>query len=102
MLELVRAVRSPWFGVNLDTGNFHGADIYGDLAKLAPYAVNVQIKVVISGPSGKEPANFDRLAKMLTASGYRGYIVLEYEEAEDPRVACPRYVDQIRKAFGKA
>jgi sugar phosphate isomerase/epimerase len=100
MLDLVRAVKSPWFGVNLDTGNFHSDDIEGDLAKLAPYALNVQVKVVVSGPDGKKrPTDFARLAKLLADSGYRGYIVLEYEEDEDPRVACPRFVDAIRGAF---
>src|SRR4051794_24910222 len=34
ILALVRDVKSPWFGVNLDTGNFQGADVYGDLARL--------------------------------------------------------------------
>jgi sugar phosphate isomerase/epimerase len=100
MLRLVHDVKSQWFGVNLDTGNFRGVDVYGDLARLAPYTINVQIKVVISEPGGKAvPADFRRLAKMLTDAGYRGYIVLEYEEDEDPRVACPRYVDQLREAF---
>ena len=100
MLELVRAVQSPWFGVNLDTGNFHSDDIEGDLAKLAPYAVNVQVKVVVSGPDGaKRPMDFDRLAGLLATAGYRGYVVLEYEEDEDPRLACPRYLDAMRKAF---
>ena len=26
LLEIVKAVKSDWFGVNLDTGNFHGVD----------------------------------------------------------------------------
>jgi len=100
MLRLVRDVKSEWFGVNLDTGNFRGDDVYGDLARLAPYTINVQVKVVVSGPGGKAvPADFRRLAKILTDAGYRGYIVLEYEEDEDPRVACQRYVDQLREAF---
>ncbi len=100
MLKLVHDVKSPWFGVNLDTGNFHGEDIYGDLAQLAPYALNVQVKVVVSGPQGgREPADFKRLADILRKAGYRGYIVLEYEEAEDPREACPRYIAQLREAF---
>jgi hypothetical protein len=52
-------------------------------------------------PAGgkKEPADFKRLAKILSDSGYRGYIVLEFEEPEDPRQACPRYIDQLRQAF---
>ena len=28
-----------------------------------------------------------------------GYIVLEYEEAGDPRVECPKYIAQLREAF---
>lgn len=100
LLELVQSVKSQWFGVNLDTGNFRSADPYADLARLAPYAVNVQVKVSMHPAEGKkEPADFKRLAKIVRDAGYRGYIVLEYEEPEDPRQACPRYVEQIRQAF---
>lgn len=100
MLKLVHDVQSPWFGVNLDTGNFRTADPYGDLAKIAPYAVNVQVKVVVQPEGGaKAPADYARLAKTLADVGYRGYIVLEFEENEDPRVACPRHVKELREAF---
>jgi sugar phosphate isomerase/epimerase len=100
MLSLVNAVNSPWFGVNVDTGNFYSNDIYGDLAKIAPYALNVQIKVMIKpADAPRQASDFGRLAKIFRESGYRGYIVLEYEEAEDPRQACPRYLAELRKAF---
>lgn len=100
LLALARDVNSPWFGVNLDTGNFHSADIYGDLARVAPLAINVQVKVVVSGPDGqKRPTDFRRLARILREANYRGYIVLEYEEPADPREACPIYVEQLRDAF---
>ena len=100
MLAFVRDVQSPWFGINLDTGNFPSQDPYGDLAKIAPYALNVQVKVVITDPQQKkEPSDFSRLAEILRAANYRGYIVLEYEEAGDPRVECPKYIKQIREAF---
>lgn len=100
LLALVRDVQSPWFGVNLDTGNFYSSDIYGDLARVAPYAVNVQVKVVIQPNRGpKVPADFKRLGDIFRAANYRGYIVLEYEEDEDPRIACPRYMDELRAAF---
>jgi sugar phosphate isomerase/epimerase len=100
LMKLINDVKSDWFGINLDTGNFHTADPYADLTRIAPYAVNVQVKVSMN-PSGgkKEPADFRRLAKILTDSGYRGYIVLEYEEPEDPREACPRHIDELRQAF---
>jgi sugar phosphate isomerase/epimerase len=100
VLAIARAVKSPWFGVNLDSGNFHTADVYGDLAKIAPYAINVQVKITIH-PAGKsnEPSDFKRLAQILKTAGYRGYIALEYEGRGDPRQDCPKYIDQIRAAF---
>ena len=100
MLALVRDVRSPWFGVNMDTGNFHTQDVYGDLARIAPYSLNVQVKVVIKPAGGsKQPTDYRRLAKILRDAGYRGYVVLEFEEAGDPRVECPKHLDQLRAAF---
>ncbi len=49
-----------------------------------------------------EQADFKRLAKIMGDAGYRGYIVLEYEEKEDPRSACPRYMDELRQAFSQS
>ncbi len=100
MLALVRDVNSPWFGVNVDSGNFHSGDVYADLAKIAPYALNVQIKVSIK-PEGspRQPSDLSKLAGIMRDVGYRGYIVLEYEDPEDPKTACPRHVDELRKAF---
>jgi sugar phosphate isomerase/epimerase len=101
ILALVRDVKSAWFGVNMDTGNFHTADVYGDLAKLAPYTLNVQVKVVIQPAGGKkQPSDFARLAKILREAGYRGYVVLEFEESGDPREECRKYVGQLQEAFG--
>jgi sugar phosphate isomerase/epimerase len=100
MLELVKAVNSPWFGVNMDTGNFHSDDIYGDLAKIAPYTINVQVKVVISPRGGKrEATDYAKLARILRDAGYRGYVVLEYEEKGNPREECAKHLDELRKAF---
>ncbi len=100
LLALVHDVKSPWFGVNLDTGNFRSRDVYAEIARVAPYAINVQVKVVLDGPDGKkQPADFPLLAKILREANYRGYIVLEYEENKDPRQACPAIVDRLREAF---
>jgi sugar phosphate isomerase/epimerase len=91
MLALVQAIKSDWFGVNLDTGNFRTANPYADLERLAPYAIVVQIKTEIQR-QGKRPeeADFKRLFQMLRAVNYRGYVALEYEAAEDPKTAVPR------------
>jgi len=93
ILAIVDAVTSPWFGVNLDTGNFHGPDPYAELARVAPYAVVVQVKTEVS-PSGaaRTETDFPRLLRLLRAANYRGFIALEYEASEEPRVAVPRYI----------
>jgi sugar phosphate isomerase/epimerase len=97
MLAIVRDVKSDWFGVNLDTGNFHSGDPYADLAVLAPYAVVVQIKVEMTVGKVSQPADLPRLVKMLRDVNYHGYVVLEYEADADPRTAIPPYLQQLRK-----
>lgn len=98
MLALVRAIKSDWFGVNLDTGNFHTKNPYADLERLAPYAVVVQMKTEIRREGRKpEEADLKRKFQMLRAVNYRGYVALEYEAAEDAKVAVPRYARQMRE-----
>jgi len=98
LLAIVRDVKSPWFGVNLDTGNFHGEDPYADLARVAPYAVVVQVKVEVTpGKGPKQEADLARVIKILRDVNYRGFVALEYEKAGDPRQDVPRYLQQLRK-----
>jgi sugar phosphate isomerase/epimerase len=97
MLAIVTAVKHDWFGVNLDTGNFHTPDPYGDLAKLAPYAVVVQIKTEVHPSGGREEADLRRVLDILRVARYRGYVALEYEAAEDPMTAVPRYLGQLKQ-----
>lgn len=101
MLALVRAIKSDWFGVNLDSGNFRTKDPYADLERLAPYAVVVQMKTEIAREGRKpEEADLKRLFQMIRNVNYRGYVVLEYEAAEDARIAIPRYARQMREMCG--
>ena len=98
MLKIIEQVKSsPWFGVNLDAGNFRTADPYGDLAKIAPYAINVQLKTDLFPNGKKEDTDLARVVKILADAGYRGYIVLEYESTEDPQTAVPRHIETLRK-----
>jgi sugar phosphate isomerase/epimerase len=101
LLTLVKAVDAPNFGVNLDTGNFRTADPYADLARIAPYAVNVQVKTEI-GREGepKEEADLARIVNILREARYSGYVVLEYEAAEDPMTAVPRHIKTLRGLIG--
>ncbi len=98
LLEIVKAVKSSWLGVNLDTGNFSTTDPYADLMRCAPYAVNVQIKSEIQ-PRGKSKvlADLPRLVKILKDAGYRGFVTLEYEAAEDAFTAVPRLLAELKR-----
>jgi sugar phosphate isomerase/epimerase len=47
-----------------------------------------------------EEADLKRLIQMLRTANYRGYVVLEYEAAEDPKTAVPRYARILREMCG--
>lgn len=101
LLDLVRTVRSPWIGINLDTGNFHTDDPYRDLELCAPYAVNVQMKSEVQRRGQKkEEADLGRFVKILRAANYQGYVALEYEAAEDPWKAVPPILEKMHSLFG--
>lgn len=101
LLEIVRAVQSPAVGINLDTGNFHGADPYADLERCVPWAVNVQVKVEMrpAGAKAPEPADLAKLCGMLKSAGYQGWVTLEYEAKPDPFVAVPEHLKALRAAM---
>ena len=98
LLSIVRAIDSEWFGVNWDSGNFRATDPYAELKMIAPYAVTSQIKVKVGG----KPADFARVIRILTDVNYRGWLALEYEEEEEPKVAVPRYLEQLKQLIAAA
>jgi sugar phosphate isomerase/epimerase len=98
MMAIVKAVKSKWFGVNFDSGNFHSDDPYRDMQTIAPYTINAQIKTEIRrAGQQKEEADLPRVIKILRDAGYAGWVVLEYESAADPYTAIPQYIDKLRK-----
>jgi sugar phosphate isomerase/epimerase len=104
ILRIMKAVDSPWAGINWDSGNFHTADPYGDLAKIAPYAVNVQLKMKVHPKDEKnkegEPSDVPRVLQILRDANYQGWFTLEYEDKEDPFVAVPRILGQLKPMLG--
>ncbi|MEM9703498.1 MAG: sugar phosphate isomerase/epimerase family protein [Planctomycetota bacterium] len=105
MLAIIEQVdESPWFGVNFDSGNFQTDSPYEDLAQIAPYAINAQIKVMIRPNGRKEPADLKRILGILRGAGYRGWLVLEYEEGgadlAETKAETARWLDKLRDAMG--
>jgi sugar phosphate isomerase/epimerase len=97
ILKIVHAIDSPNFGVNLDTGNFRGSDPYAEIAELAPYSYNVQVKTEISRGGSRAEADLSRIIGILRDARYSGYVVLEYEGREDPLTAIPRHTKTLRR-----
>ena len=93
LVSIVRAIDSEWFGVTWDSGNFRSADPYAELTMIAPYAVTAQIKTKIAG----KPADLARIVRILSDINYRGWLALEYEDEEEPKIAVPRYLDELRR-----
>jgi sugar phosphate isomerase/epimerase len=99
VLRIVRAVDSPWLGVNLDTGNWAG-DPYPQIEMLAPYATIIQAKTYFGGGEWYTlELDYRRIAAILRAAGFRGWVSLEMEGKEDPATAVPKSLDLLRQAF---
>lgn len=99
VLKLVAEVNHPWFGVNLDTGNFNDKP-YEHMARLAPHAVVCQVKTQVAAPEKPDkrgPADYRRIFQILREAKYRGYVALEYEGA-DPKNEVPVEIEKIQAA----
>ncbi|MCL5283475.1 MAG: sugar phosphate isomerase/epimerase [Armatimonadetes bacterium] len=96
-LKLLQRIKSPWFGLKLDSGNFPAADPYAELAKVAQYAITTHIKtdMVINGM--KQPADLSRIVEVLREANYRGHLLLEYEGEEEPAVAVPKTLGELQR-----
>lgn len=99
LLRIARAIRSPWFGVNLDTGNFPD-DPYEGIEKLAPHAIIVQAKTYHGGGEWYTlDLDYKRIAGILRKAGYSGWISLEMEGKEPAETAVPKSFAILKEAF---
>ena len=87
LLALMKAVNKPEFGTLPDFGNFpkkkqggYEIDIYEAIARMMPYARGVSAKSYDFGPDGRETMlDYARILKIVTDSGYHGFVGIEYE-----------------------
>jgi len=98
-LRVYNAVDSKWFGINLDTGNFKSADPYRQMAMLAPYTITCHLKTTVSIAGEKVPVDMKRVVKILREAGYCGYLPIEYEAKDDPKVGVPKFLSKIEEAL---
>lgn len=97
MMRIMEGIEpSKYFGVNFDGGNFRTDDPYRDLAKIAPYAINAQLKMTVTRKGKKEEADLKKTLQILKDAGYRGWVALEYEERKEPKTEIPKIIDRLR------
>jgi len=103
LLKLVSLVDSAWCGAIVDTGYFKSKDPYQDMAQVAPYAVNWQVKQSPFGAESNVPLDLKKFVHLVRASGYRGYLPIEMLSAKgkdyDPFIVVPKFLDELRHAI---
>ncbi|MFK7909665.1 MAG: sugar phosphate isomerase/epimerase family protein [Akkermansiaceae bacterium] len=98
--RVVDAIKSPWLQVTLDTGNFL-EDPYDRLEKLAPQTVLLQAKTYYGkGRWYTLDLDYARIAKIMKAANFKGYVSLEFEGKADPLKGIPQSLAMLRKHFG--
>lgn len=101
-IEILGRIDSPWVGLILDTGHFHTADPYLDIARMIPHTVNWQIKERTHGHKGA-PTDLPRLAGLIREAGWRGYTPIETlstrGEPYDPVAAADALLAGLRSAL---
>ena len=102
-LSLIRRVDSPWCGPIVDTGYYRSADPYADMAQVAPFAVNWQIKESPFGAGNEVRTDLPRLLTLIRLAGYRGYLPIETLSAAgteyDPFQVVPAFLAELRAAM---
>ncbi len=110
LLALIKAVGKPNFGTLPDFGNFpkdkrgrYSIDVYDAIARMMPHAKGVSAKSYSFNDSGREATlDFARILKIVTDSGYHGFVGIEYEGSQlsepDGILATKKLLETLRGA----
>ncbi|MCW4020489.1 MAG: sugar phosphate isomerase/epimerase [Candidatus Bathyarchaeota archaeon] len=95
VIKIVEEVDSPWFGINLDLGNYHEST-YDEIAMTVPYAVHTHAKV---SASGGRKLDYRKIKDLLYAGGYNGFLSIEYEERGDAKTGIREFTRNLFDLF---
>ena len=99
LLRIHSEVGNPWLGINMDTGNYVG-DPYPQMEKLAPHASIVQAKTYPGGGVWYTlDLDYQRIAAILDAAGFSGWVSLEMEGNAPAEEAVAQSFQILREAF---
>lgn len=102
-LSLLHRVDHEWCAALVDTGKYLTTDPYADIAQVAPYAVNWQIKETTGSSTDSPVTNMKKLVTLIRQSGYRGYVPIETlsmkRKGYDSFVEIPKMLAELRQAI---
>ena len=102
-VRLLKRVNHQWCAALVDTGKYLTAAPYDDIAMVAPYAVNWQIKETCDSTLDSPRVDMKKLLTIIRASGYRGYIPIETlamkRKDYDPFIEVPKVLRELREAM---
>jgi sugar phosphate isomerase/epimerase len=102
-LGLLRRVDHEWCSALVDTGKYLTQDPYSDIAMMAPYAVNWQIKENLFSKADAPRTDMRKLLAIIRKSGYRGYLPIETLSMKRPGydsyVEVPKMLKELNEAI---
>jgi sugar phosphate isomerase/epimerase len=102
-LSLLKRVDHEWCCALVDTGKYITEDPYIDIALLAPYAVNWQIKETLFSQPDAPRTDMKRLLGIVRKSGYRGYLPIETLSMKRPGydsyIEVPKMLKELNDAI---
>jgi sugar phosphate isomerase/epimerase len=96
VIDILQRVNSPWCGLILDVGSFREKEVYAEIEKAIPYAVNWQLKETIFAGKTELPINLKKTFELIRASNYRGYVPIETLRKGDPGQIVPEFLAQVK------
>ena len=96
LIRILKGVGSDWVGALLDFGNYT-KDPYAEFAQTAPYTVMTHAKPTADFAGKHDWVDYRRVAGIMQAADYRGFLSIEYEEpGQDAMIEAPRFAAYLR------
>jgi len=96
VIEIIQRVNSPWCGLILDVGSFREKEVYAEIKKAVPFAVNWQLKETVFSGKTEMPIDLKKTFEIIQASKYRGYVPIETLRKGDPTLIVPEFLASVK------
>ena len=99
IIKIIETINSEWLGIILDTGSYRVNDPYEEIAKSIKYTVNWQIKSTVFINGIEKEIDMNKLANIIKASVYKGYLPIETLGEGDPKIKIAALYKKLTDAL---